>query len=70
MSDQLEAQRLIDQAWSEGSAQASRICAEEITRLHAECEALRTELATLRAANYETQSLLAGAEAAMTKEAK
>ena len=31
--------------------------------LHAECDALRSELATLRAQNYETQSLLAGAEA-------
>ena len=42
----------------------------EIKRLRAERDKARAELATLRAQNYVTQSLLAGAEAAMTKEAK
>lgn len=37
--------------------------AAELRRLHAENERLRSDLATLRAENYNTQSLLAGAEA-------
>lgn len=36
---------------------------EELDRARAERDEARTELATLRAQNYETQSLLAGAEA-------
>ena len=75
VSEQPEALRIAE--WLDGDYYSDvrvTAAAAELRRLHAECDELRTELATLRAQNYETQSLLNAAEAAidaaMTKEAK
>ena len=61
MSEALRLAELIDNDLKNSAHHVE--AAAELRRLHAECDALRTELATLRAQNYETQSLLAGAEA-------
>ena len=67
MNEKPEALRVADRLDLWGDQGDLLEAAAELRRWHAEREALRSELATLRAQNYETQSLLAGAEAEVAR---